>query len=130
MIVPVKSHAAGAQSFRRTRRRSRTIQARAEIEGRPFSRISETYVGITHACRRSRAGLRRRRADEQIWHAQIHRKVFIENVAHRRVDIGDKPIGIAAAFIGLRPGEALLVSRSLGCYWRHGLSRRGYRKQE
>ena len=47
MIVPVKSHAAGAQSFRRTRRGSRTIQARAEIEGRPFSRISETYVGIT-----------------------------------------------------------------------------------
>jgi len=59
---------------------------------------------------------------KQIWHAHIHRKVFIENVAHRRVDIGDKPIGIAAAFIGFRPGEALLLNRSLGCYRRHRLS--------
>ena len=57
VIVPVEGHPAGAQSLRGTRCGNRSIQTRAEIEQRSFSRISETYVGIPHAGHRSRAGL-------------------------------------------------------------------------
>src|SRR5713101_7455249 len=130
MIVPIKGRATGAQSLRGARRGDRTIQARGEIKGRAFVGIGETHVWVSEVTHGRCAGFRSGWTHEEIWHARMHGKVCVENVAERRVEIGDEPVRVPAALVGFRPGEAALFNGALGCAGRRGLSRRGCHEHE
>src|SRR5438132_3598789 len=127
MIAPVHRHVASAEAFRGACRWGRSVQARAEVKSRPFRDIRETQIRISHTTRGGRACLRSRWLEEEIRYTHVHGKVFAKRVTNGRVCVRDKPIGVAASFIGLCPRESILL-RAFGGLW-PSLSHGGYRQQ-